>query len=98
LVAKYPTYQSKALFMQLMIEDAAVPDGPATRDQLDSWINARKVQFPMFIDAEGSPAFTLKKLLGPRETGYTVELATMKILLRSAVGQYTKNLDLLDTL
>ena len=86
------------MFLQIMIEDADVPDGPATHAQLDSWINARKVQFPMFIDAEGTPAFTLKKMLGPREIGYTVELATMKILLRSAVGQYTKNLDLLDTL
>ena len=86
------------MFLQIMIEDAAVPDGPATHDQLDSWINARKVQFPMFIDAEGSAPFAIKKRLGPRETGYTIELATMKILLRSPVGSYTKNLDLLDTL
>ena len=86
------------MFLQVMIEDADVPDGPATHAQLDSWISARKVQFPMFIDAEGSAPFTIKKMLGPRETGYTVELATMKILLRSAVGQYQKNLDLLDTL
>ena len=98
MVAKYPTYASKALFVQLMIEDADVPDGPATHDQLDSWINARKVPYPMFIDAEGSPPFTLKKKLGSRETGYTIELSTMKILLRTPVGSYTKNLDLLDTL
>ena len=86
------------MFLQIMIEDADVPDGPATHAQLDSWINARKVQFPMFIDAEGSPPFTIKKRLGNRETGYTVELKTMKILLHSPVGSYAKNLELLDTL
>jgi len=86
------------MFLQIMIEDASSPNGPATRLQLDSWINGRKVQFPMFIDPDGSPPFTIKKRLGVREQGYTIELATMKILLHSTAGNYTKNLDLLDTL
>ena len=86
------------MFLQIMIEDAASPDGPATIDQLNTWTNARKVRFPIFMDPDGSAPFTIKKILGPRETGYTVELKTMKILLHSPVGSYTKNLQLLDTL
>ena len=37
----------------------------------------------MFMDPAGSPAFTLKTRLGPRETAYVIERATMKIVLKT---------------
>lgn len=95
MAAKYPSYAAKAVFVELMVEDADVPDGPATHDQLDAWITSRKIAFPMTIDKPETP-FLAKKTLGPRETAYVVELSTMKVLLRTP--DFTLALDKLDTL
>lgn len=77
-----------------MVEDDAVPDGPATKTQLDAWISSRKIAFPMAIDPPDAP-LSIKKVLGPRETAYVVDLDTMEILYK---GNYEGALGKIDSL
>lgn len=79
-VSKLPQYGKKAAFINLLVE-GDTPSKPATKSNLQTWASQLKVPFTIGCDLGDSP-FALKKELGPRETAYILERATMKVLYK----------------
>ena len=81
LALKYPSYADKAVFVELLAEGSS-HTVPAETTHLDSWIGTGTIPFTTTIDPPGVGQQIIGAI-GPRETTLLVELATMKILLRT---------------
>ncbi|MBM4342771.1 MAG: hypothetical protein FJ100_05285 [Deltaproteobacteria bacterium] len=92
VVSKLGQYGKKAAFINLLVE-GDTPSKPATKSNLQTWASQLKVPFTIGCDMPDTP-FALKKELGPRETAYILERATMKVLYKGPnVASALKELD-----
>ncbi len=92
VVSKLAQYGKKATFVNLLVE-GDTPSKPATKSNLQTWASQLKVPFTIGCDLGDTP-FALKKELGPRETAYIIERATMKVIYKGPnVASALKQLD-----
>lgn len=81
MVAKLPSYASKAMFVTVLIE-GSTPTTVATTKQVDIWIDNIGTPYTVARDADGTEPFAARTALGPKETAYIVERATGLILAK----------------
>lgn len=65
-----------------MLVEGQSPTKPATKGDVDSWISLLKVPYSVGCDLPESP-HALRAALGPRETAYLLDRATMTILAKA---------------
>ena len=82
MAAKYPSYASKAIFLDIVVEGFPL-EKSATEAQLRIWVKAAGQPHAAATDPLDAGEIA-KAALGNKDNGYVVELATMKILAKSA--------------
>ncbi len=95
MASKYPTYAGKAIFLQIVVEGFPL-DKSATETQLRTWVKAASMPHAAATDPPGAGQ-VVKAALGGKDTGYLVEVATMKIIAKS-LGDLSPLFAKLDTL
>lgn len=80
IVAAWPELSKKAIFVELLTEGSS-PTVPATKANLDLWIDYTSMPFTAGIDPNGT--IELRTRLGVEDMSYIVELSTMRIVDRT---------------
>jgi hypothetical protein len=81
VVKDLSTNAPKAMFVQLLVEGAN-PSSPTTKANLDAWIGSRRIPFTTGMDAVAGSR-EIKSVLGPKETSYIIDRASLKILVKT---------------
>jgi hypothetical protein len=70
----------RAMFINVLIEGKS-PTFPVTKTELSSWVSFEELAFTCVKDLDGV-AFNAQTILGAVMTGYIVERATRKVVVK----------------